>query len=134
MNKPRVTIKQAVRLKAAGYDVPTNMCYLKSGETGRSERYNNHNEYGNAYSMPTLDDVCRWLREVHGLHVTVDLWQTDLDTDPIQNEWRGDIANMDDREDSYNYISGTYSTHDIAQSAAIDDCLTIIEERKKTQQ
>lgn len=134
MNKPRVNYEQAVRLKAVWYDVPTRHVYNARHKEVLLNFEESNVDLTDNYSRPTLDDVCRWLREVHWLHVTVDLWQIDLDTDPIQNEWRGDIANMDDREDSYNYISGTYSTHDLAQSAAIDDCLTIIEERKKKQQ
>lgn len=121
MNKPRVTIKQAVRLKAVGYDVPTNMCYLKSGETGRSERLSNHNAYGNAYSMPTLDDVCIWLRETHGLHVCIDC---KLDW----SKWYFTLHYK--KETMWSKGMVTSDTHDAAQSAAIYECLKIIEERK----
>lgn len=145
MNKPRVSYEQAVRLKAVGYDVPCNAHYEHTKKETKfftsmmKHNWNTSDEYGmkarTIYcSAPELDDVCRSLRDVHWLHVTVDLWQTDLTTEPIQHEWKSDIANMDDKEDAYNYTSGTYTEHDAAQSAAIDACLTIIEERKKTQQ
>jgi len=134
MKKPRVSYKQAVRLKAVGYDVPTKHVYNARHKEVLLNFEESNVDLTNNYSRPTLDDVCRWLRDVHGLHLTVDLWQTDLTTDPIQNEWRGDITNIDDREDACSYISISHDTHDAAQSAAIDACLTIIEERKKTQQ
>lgn len=139
MNKPRVSFEQAVRLKALGYDVPTDEYYHPHyGDkihTSSVDLDFNKDKQANGYvSRPTTDDVFRWFRETHWLHVTVDLWQTDLTTEPIQHEWKSDIANMDDKEDAYNYTSGTYTEHDAAQSAAIDACLTILEKRKKTQQ
>lgn len=134
MNKQRVKFEQAVRLKAVGYDVPTKHVYNARHKEVVLNFEESNVDLTNNYSRPTLDDVCRWLRDVHGLHLTVDLWQTDLTTEPIQHEWKSDIANMDDKEDAYNYTSGTYTEHDAAQSAAIDACLTILEKRKKTQQ
>lgn len=72
MNTPRVSREQAVRLKEVGYDVPTSQNYDNAHLGIRGEDENipiNWNKHSEVYSAPTLDNVCRWLREVHGLHV-----------------------------------------------------------------
>lgn len=128
MNKPRVTIEQAVRLKALGYDVKTDGHFnTEKNSPLRIDSAYDYNRYTNACSVPDVDDVCRWLRDVHGMHVNIM-------PNRIFSAWWVRVY-FDDKSPTHKFdITKSSDNHDTAQSAAIDACLTILEKRKKTQQ
>lgn len=111
-----VSFDTAKLLKEAGFDVPTSTHYSNSGEVWQSSAPEDYNDDKSckACSRPTQALAARWLREVHGIHVssnifmdsandadgkTVDEW-TFWSFDLFDNSGRI-IEERDDRYDSY---------------------------------
>ena len=114
-----VSLETARLLKEAGFDVECDWFYINDGsvDTGivvRSTSPRDHNMGTGFLSRPTLALAARWLREVHGIHVssnifmdsandsdgnTVDEW-TYWSFDFFDNSGRI-IEESDDRYDSY---------------------------------
>lgn len=111
-----VSSETAKLLKEAGFDVPTSTHYSNSGEVWQSSAPEDYNDDKSckACSRPTQALAARWLREVHGIHVssnifmdsandadgkTVDEW-TFWSFDLFDNSGRI-IEERDDRYDSY---------------------------------
>lgn len=111
-----VSFDTARMLKEAGFDVPTSTHYSNSGEVWQSSAPEDYNDDKSckACSRPTQALAARWLREVHGIHVssnifmdsandadgkTVDEW-TFWSFDLFDNSGRI-IEERDDRYDSY---------------------------------
>ena len=114
-----VSLESARLLKEAGFDVECDWFYINDGsvDTGivvRSTSPRDHNMGIGFLSRPTLALAARWLREVHGIHVssnifmdsandsdgnTVDEW-TYWTFDLFDNSGRI-IEESDDRYDSY---------------------------------
>ena len=114
-----VSLESARLLKEAGFDVECDWFYINDGsvDTGivvRSTSPRDHNMGAGFLSRPTLALAARWLREVHGIHVssnifmdsandsdgnTVDEW-TYWTFDLFDNSGRI-IEESDDRYDSY---------------------------------
>ena len=69
-----VSFETAKMLEEAGFDVPCKRLFLKDGCPGITEEEENHNDVTcNSYSRPSQSLVARWLREVHKLHICVDV-------------------------------------------------------------
>ena len=109
-----VSFETARMLKEAGFDVPCFNQYTERGTIWHCDCPENFNKSQCATSCPTQALAARWLREVHGIHVssnifmdsandadgnTVDEW-TFWSYDLFDNSGRI-IEESDDRYDNY---------------------------------
>jgi hypothetical protein len=69
MEQNRVSLQQAKMLKEVGYDVPCAYVYSNRDREIVLNYEESNSENSENISRPTLNEVCDWLREVHGLHV-----------------------------------------------------------------
>lgn len=114
-----VSFETARLLKEAGFDVECYWFYINDGsaDTGivvLSTSPRDHNMGTGFLSRPTLALAARWLREVHGIHASIDIFmdsENDADGKTV-DEWTfwswslfdssGRIINIsDDRYDTY---------------------------------
>lgn len=100
-----VSLETAKLLKEAGFDVPCDNYYDRDGFFRGDFK---------AYMCPTQALAARWLREVHGIHASIDIFmdsENDADGKTV-DEWTfwswslfdssGRIINIsDDRYDTY---------------------------------
>ena len=130
--------QQSKLLKAAGYDVPCREYYHNGvfcQHRNNAYNYNGRAMVGECASAPTLNDVCDWLRDVKGYHVSA-TFDGCYGTNGSR-VWFGAITVINSGASSYPVIlsnsKGSYihfPAHDLAQSAAIDKCLQILNEGK----
>lgn len=74
MNRPRVSLQLSAMLKKVGYDELCQVYYNEHSQGIQGDENAigvNWNKHESCYSLPTLDDAARWLREVKGWHVVV---------------------------------------------------------------
>lgn len=90
-----VSFDTAKLLKEAGFDIPCLCCYTSDGEKEETRIPINHN-FGLDYSRPTQALAARWLREVHGIHVSANIFMdsaNDADGNTVdeRNFWSYDL-------------------------------------------
>ncbi len=129
----RVTQSQAVALKEAGYDFPTNKVYAQAKDDKYIlvdayvvVDYNSHcDEKELVFSAPFLFEAATWLRESKGLHVCAQ------PTAFNHYEPRIWMFLESDSPPEVDMNNENYPTHDLALSASIDRALLIDKERTK---
>lgn len=68
-----VSFETAKMLKEAGFDVPCTSNYMTSKSWWNDLQRANFNASETTYSRPTQALAARWLREVHGIHVSSEI-------------------------------------------------------------
>ena len=68
-----VSFDTAKMLKEAGFDVPCTSNYMTSKSSWNDLQRANFNASETTYSRPTQALAARWLREVHGIHVSSEI-------------------------------------------------------------
>lgn len=68
-----VSFETARLLKDAGFDVPCTSQYTENEFAWENLRKTDFNKSDYVFSRPTQALAERWLREVHGIHVGIDL-------------------------------------------------------------
>lgn len=109
-----VSFETARLLKEAGFDVPCTSQYTENEFAWENLRKTDFNKSDYVFSRPTQALAARWLREVHGIHASIDIFMdSENDADgKIVDEWTfwswslfdssGRIINIsDDRYDTY---------------------------------
>ena len=75
-----VSFEQAQRLKELGFDWECNHWYHPlEDKILESVDYSNHNRFERPYSAPTLSQAQKWLREVKGIAVCVQSFDSNKD-------------------------------------------------------
>ena len=109
-----VSLETARLLKEAGFDVPCTSQYTENEFAWENLRKTDFNKSDYVLSRPTQALAARWLREVHGIHASIDIFmdsENDADGKTV-DEWTfwswslfdssGRIINIsDDRYDTY---------------------------------
>lgn len=72
-----VSFEIAKLLKEIGFDIPINTSYSKEGKFAYNILPNNFNKLQSRFSGPTQSLAARWLREVHGIDVIIDIYNKD---------------------------------------------------------
>lgn len=109
-----VSFETARLLKEAGFDVLCTSQYTENEFAWENLRKTDFNKSDYVFSRPTQALAARWLREVHGIHASIDIFMdSENDADgKIVDEWTfwswslfdssGRIINIsDDRYDTY---------------------------------
>lgn len=122
-----VSFYTAKLLKEAGFEEKVNSCFMYDKYADKDEYefeggyalvrkalFDNYNCYENAISQPTQALAAKWLREVHGIHVSSNIFMdygNDADGNTVDEWtfWSYDlfdssgriVENSDDRYDSY---------------------------------
>lgn len=127
-----VTFNQAVKLKRLGFDWKCNHVVDETGyiyeETtaplGKSNYHDfNHEDiYDNMISVPTLTQVQKWFREVHGIDIDISSAYYKLDPDNIVM-YSLHIGNRIPFQKEY-YIN--YESYEQALSAGIDHAIKLL--------
>lgn len=108
-----VSLETARLLEEAGFDAPCEWSYNEKGKLSVTHAINSTLPKGHV-SRPTQALAARWLREVHGIHASIDIFmdsENDADGKTV-DEWTfwswslfdssGRIINIsDDRYDTY---------------------------------
>lgn len=106
-NKDYVTFELSQLLKKNGFREPCLSHYTATGTVWRcndEDDFNSESEL-KVYSRPTMWQVTKWLREVHGLHISIstviggrwtyelqDLWQNRIWTESITLAYQKETA------------------------------------------
>jgi len=122
-----VTLEQAKRLKKAGFGWECDYFYLTrmyGAKTVENELCTygqswNYNEYaGKYFSAPTVALVLKWLRDVKKSYVVM-----------IHYDTTGEFF-MSGKLNEVEFGLPDYDTYEAAESALLDELLTILEEEK----
>lgn len=118
-----VSFDTAKLLKEAGFDVPTSTHYSNSGEVWWSSipEDNNNDKSCKACSRPTLALAARWLREVHGIHVGIDL----VYIKPMTGKWICFIRFTDDCGNPY-CSTGWFDRYEEALETGLREAIKLI--------
>jgi hypothetical protein len=112
-----VSFEVAKLLKEKGFDVECNTYFISDDEIAAIPIKRDFNNHGIYLSAPTLQMVMKWLREVHGLFISIG-------NDGIDYNWQ--IINVKDRTNK-TYLTEPYAgygTYEKAVEGAIKYCLT----------
>lgn len=87
-----VTFEIAQKLKEKGY--PLLRVIKQNGNPIVYDLPQNHPNWQNcnAYYIPTISQVLKWLREEKKLHIMIDIWKVDLNNTTYK--WGYDIVNL----------------------------------------
>ena len=148
MKEEYVTYECAVKLKELGFAEKVNHGYLKKiciepklsvGDLKEvhskvPKNYNDNRKGAEKglffYSAPRLDQAAAWLREVKGIHISVNPYMGyDVDADgELYNEYPSwgfelmDVASADFMNDA----GGNHTSYELALSAGIDAALELL--------
>lgn len=135
MKENFVTYKQALALKELGFDEPCLAFFLNTGkfyttvEYPHSITYHKQNQLGDynydSTSAPLKQDIFKWFREVHKIHGS---YGTTSDSREEINGYC--ISNFIDGNRNYLHINWEVGTYEEAESACIDELISIIKEKK----
>lgn len=132
-----VTYDQAVKLKELGfrwdcnhyYDTETNTFveYVHYNDEGYfdpdASSYYNHNCHHSSVSAPTLEQVQKWLRDVHKIEVRICM---EFDVFQPKGTWESKARKFD-AEFGDNILYGVgFSTYEQALSEGIDQTLELL--------
>ena len=79
MSEDYVSFEVAKLLKEKGFDCNCDMYYTSTGFVEYTQLKFNHNELKSRYSKPTHQLVLKWLREVHNIFISIDIYSKDLE-------------------------------------------------------
>lgn len=134
-NKDYVTFELSQLLKKNGFREPCLSHYTATGTVWRcndEEDFNSESEL-KVYSRPTMWQVTKWLREVHGLHISISTVIGGRWTYELQDLWQK--SNIDEEyntripeRDGYPCID----TYEAALHAGIESALELINNNGNT--
>ena len=108
-----VSFETAKLLKEKGFDEATYHYYNTTGARWFESVLVRHNSQG-GIACPTLQMAMKWLREVHGIDISIDLRFRSEDEDVYIKSWRYTVYHTDEIEDF-----GDSDTYEEACEAAI---------------
>ena len=117
-----VSYEVAKLLKEKGFDEPCQKCYYISTKS-IEDVHNGRNTILSSFfiSCPTLQMACKWLREVHKIHISIYPFNREL---PITDEfyYTCDIttSKISSKE---GHLRGVWKTYEQAVEAALKYCL-----------
>lgn len=115
-----VSFETAALLKKKGFSEECNTYFISDNEIAAIPIKRDFNNHGIYLSAPTLQMVMKYMREVHGLFISIG-------NDGIDYNWQ--IINVKNRTDKKDptYLTGSnagYGTYEEAVEDAIKYCLT----------
>lgn len=136
MKEHYVTYDQAAKLKELGFDEPCEYCYnpdqklLKVKTSAQSPQVTNNrylDEIANRMATaPRLDQAQAWLREVKGIHISLNPYSISSDRYDGDNYfWSFELFEVP----SGGWLKingGGFDTYDLALSAGIDAALDLL--------
>ena len=123
----RVTENQSERLKNLGFDWETSH-YYKVDKNAESFYTDSNNEQAiNAISAPTVALALKWCRDVKGIMNIVTF-------NFFCEKYMWNYVFMGDIIDSENKSIKIFDTYELAESALLDEMLTILEQERDEQQ
>jgi hypothetical protein len=112
---PIVTCEQAKKLKASGFDWKCDKYYFEDDQGETPGYILNHNRYDDFYSAPTVALALKWIRDEKN-----NLFEV-THTDAGEWYYRKRIAQWSEASECI------FNTYEAAESALLDELLTILE-------
>ena len=112
-----VSFETAKLLKERGFDESTIMRYDSNGEISSDGRYGHYNSLKkfDFISAPTLQMAMKWLRDIHGLFIHIDVIRE-------ASCWLADIQDIKGDVSIYS-VENEFPNYEQACEAAIKYCL-----------
>lgn len=133
MNKEDyVSLEVAKLLKLKGFDEQCRYTYCGESEEDVGVSNNKNSNYPKSvYSMPTLYDAAKWLRNKHKLHIDVGMcgdYATDADWNKCDgwDFWTFDMYSTENFNHHIFDCFGQYDTYEEALNAGILEALKLI--------
>ena len=126
-----VSLKDAKNLVKVGFNLSPRHYFIGDNEVSIIDtEYEDINNFSGTFTpMPTLDEVQRWLRTSHGMHIAI------MYSDSLNEYFIHLNFNYTDTYNNYgfrNYAgknNGSFLTYEHAQEAAIQKCISLLIKR-----